>query len=836
MSSPSSSSKKAKSPTPPTNNRRRAFQACLQCRRRKTRCITDELDDGDHPCARCTRNNLTCEYGAVTKPEPVPPELSPSARCSPLPPLVWVPQAPRYTPPPEPSPPLPHTTPPPPNHRPRYSGSDYPDLGLCESLPLPPVHSDSLPSVLFESLPPALYMPLQTPSTYCSRSPQTHPGDVPLPLYPDNLSAGASQPPAAPAPAWTMPTSAPAQWPDVDVGVSASPSVVDLPRGSLTQPDMDPNTGDTGGGLKSVEADADVVRERMLGTAASITALLNTVVGSHQTRWQKSEWDRFRVGIITILPLLKPFGQHAASHSTQVLQEREGSLNAFAETAKRLLERMGTGQPINILSIRFNRIATRNELKEYRDAVKNFKVQLDYWRRMDLWVEATTSVQLTRGTLSRDVVTRALDNRTASETLRGGTPPVDIPPKPVSTLSRLPPGAAPPIGFMERVNWEDEAAWAPPEYLEVPPYIPRDARNGSTAGTGPRRRRSREFLQSWTIERAAAEDETDTPKKERYFFFGWKRAVSNDEAGGVTTEDDQDLDFDAPPRQRSIVNMLFALQAVSDTIPLLLEVMVRKPLPSAHENGAIGTALHSLIWIVEKYQTSGRLPPRLTTYITTLRRFLNTVNQDEVKAPTPPPHITSVFVKPNGEEGSATPSEEVVCINDFNERELWLPTRLCSSWEDLCLILIILHEASLYTTMQIQGVILDPVILTIVEMSTVCLFFGTIYSSILIIVFKKLAKVSKGVVWIQEAKQTSRNTVWNAWILMSLPLSWISWGVFYFAIFIMTFLWRSGNTSSPEEGPRQSQAQEYVPRVLTSSTYILGVLYLVLTVYTVRKI
>ncbi|KAJ6515999.1 hypothetical protein C8R45DRAFT_1206143 [Mycena sanguinolenta] len=59
--------------------RRRAMIACTNCRRRKIKCVTTE-EPPQHPCARCTKRGLVCEYVAVD--EPTTPE-SPSQPLTP---------------------------------------------------------------------------------------------------------------------------------------------------------------------------------------------------------------------------------------------------------------------------------------------------------------------------------------------------------------------------------------------------------------------------------------------------------------------------------------------------------------------------------------------------------------------------------------------------------------------------------------------------------------------------------------------------------------------------------------------------------------------------------
>ncbi|KAJ6456682.1 hypothetical protein C8R45DRAFT_1110802 [Mycena sanguinolenta] len=121
--------------TPFALQRRRTIMACLNCRKRKMRCITTEQPP-KNPCARCTRKGLACEYVAAEHDEdshcpeprfPTPPESS-ANRGHPRtePPSSWA--APSM-----PALPLPYTMPPPPHRRPRYSGTNYPDLSLSGS-------------------------------------------------------------------------------------------------------------------------------------------------------------------------------------------------------------------------------------------------------------------------------------------------------------------------------------------------------------------------------------------------------------------------------------------------------------------------------------------------------------------------------------------------------------------------------------------------------------------------------------------------------------------------------------------------------------------------------
>ncbi|KAJ6571024.1 hypothetical protein DFH09DRAFT_1079992 [Mycena vulgaris] len=62
-------------PTDPTGSqlttRSRVYIACIHCRKRKIRCITDEKGPLN-PCERCARRGLNCEYLSVGEQDPYP--------------------------------------------------------------------------------------------------------------------------------------------------------------------------------------------------------------------------------------------------------------------------------------------------------------------------------------------------------------------------------------------------------------------------------------------------------------------------------------------------------------------------------------------------------------------------------------------------------------------------------------------------------------------------------------------------------------------------------------------------------------------------------------------
>ncbi|KAJ7664196.1 hypothetical protein B0H17DRAFT_302835 [Mycena rosella] len=82
----------------------------------------------------------------------------------------------------------------------------------------------------------------------------------------------------------------------------------------------------------------------------------------------------------------------------------------------------------------------------------------------------------------------------------------------------------------------------------------------------------------------------------------------------------------------------------------------------------------------------------------------------------------------------------------------------------------------LFTILQISSASYDPMVRTVVQLSIVCLFFGAVYACILLMKFGKLEAEGAARVWIhQTIPVLPRNTFWNTWIMLAMPLVWIIW-------------------------------------------------------------
>jgi len=140
----------------------------------------------------------------------------------------------------------------------------------------------------------------------------------------------------------------------------------------------------------------------------------------------------------------------------------------------------------------------------------------------------------------------------------------------------------------------------------------------------------------------------------------------------------------------------------------------------------------------------------------------------------------------------------------------------------------------LFTVLQISSALCDPVIRTVVQLAMVHLFFGAIYAFILSTTFGKLETEPEGIGWIRQiADRPPRSPFWNTWIMLSMPLAWIIWGVIYFGFFMLIFFWHTG-TGNADGNFKPSPSQEYGPRAITTLMMAVGMAYLTLMVMAVR--
>ncbi|KAJ3755358.1 hypothetical protein EV360DRAFT_85976 [Lentinula raphanica] len=192
-----------------------------------------------------------------------------------------------------------------------------------------------------------------------------------------------------------------------------------------------------------------------------------------------------------------------------------------------------------------------------------------------------------------------------------------------------------------------------------------------------------------------------------------------------------------------------------------------------------------------------------------------------------------------------------------------------------CLFLIVHNRAtdenakkhSIYsailTMFQIDSAETDPLTRTAALLSLICAIMSLSYGCIYIVRFGTMRSMYRASIWaevcapiihtnpllthsltpfpifsdshpLQEAQKTKTLLWWNVWVLLAMPAIWMSWSMILFILSILSFVWRTGDSSDPQDRPPLSDAAELGPRVAITFVFLLGMVYFFLIVRTLR--
>ncbi|KAF8891404.1 hypothetical protein BD779DRAFT_1515040 [Infundibulicybe gibba] len=142
--------------------------------------------------------------------------------------------------------------------------------------------------------------------------------------------------------------------------------------------------------------------------------------------------------------------------------------------------------------------------------------------------------------------------------------------------------------------------------------------------------------------------------------------------------------------------------------------------------------------------------------------------------------------------------------------------------------------------LQIPNVANHPVTRTATFMCLLFTVMGGMYSSMLILHFLDSEIDISSSTKLQDLLEPQNcHSIWNIWVMLSLPTIWIYWGVFYFLLSVVFLVWGStapgvhGDTNSMSGalGPRLS----LILRLPMMGIALLGFIYLIATILTLRR-
>ncbi|TFK37213.1 hypothetical protein BDQ12DRAFT_608172 [Crucibulum laeve] len=166
-------------------------------------------------------------------------------------------------------------------------------------------------------------------------------------------------------------------------------------------------------------------------------------------------------------------------------------------------------------------------------------------------------------------------------------------------------------------------------------------------------------------------------------------------------------------------------------------------------------------------------------------------------------------------------------INLKNSWEFFVNS-LIKEWKILNIVSVLLLSAIL-TILQIDSAASDPIIRYSALLSMVCALVSLLYGCVYIIRFTTMRKTHKAAAWAAEGRSKT-HILWNVWVLLALPATWLSWSILLYITCIIAFVWRTG--TSGDIVPESALQDVIWPRIVISATLGLGIVYFILIMIT----
>ncbi|KAF9527384.1 hypothetical protein CPB83DRAFT_856456 [Crepidotus variabilis] len=154
-------------------------------------------------------------------------------------------------------------------------------------------------------------------------------------------------------------------------------------------------------------------------------------------------------------------------------------------------------------------------------------------------------------------------------------------------------------------------------------------------------------------------------------------------------------------------------------------------------------------------------------------------------------------------------------------------------WKTLNIISVLLLSAIL-TLLQIDAAAADPVTRHLALFSLICSLISLLFGCMYIVRFGSMRKTYRAAEWALEAKKTKTVIWWNVWVLLAMPVVWLTWSIILYIACIMTFIWRTG---PPDASPPSTISAHglLVTRTMLSFVLFIGIIYACLVLATFRR-
>ncbi|KIM38312.1 hypothetical protein M413DRAFT_30162 [Hebeloma cylindrosporum] len=139
-------------------------------------------------------------------------------------------------------------------------------------------------------------------------------------------------------------------------------------------------------------------------------------------------------------------------------------------------------------------------------------------------------------------------------------------------------------------------------------------------------------------------------------------------------------------------------------------------------------------------------------------------------------------------------------------------------WKTFNLISALLLSAIL-TILQIESAAADPLTRYFAIVSLICALISLLFGCMYIIRFGSMRKTYKAAEWALEAQKSKTVIWWNVWVLLGMPVVWLTWSIMLYIASIMSFVWR---TTVQDAGPPTALSGGSLLAVRIVITFVLG--------------
>ncbi|KAJ3537256.1 hypothetical protein NMY22_g5662 [Coprinellus aureogranulatus] len=202
--------------------------------------------------------------------------------------------------------------------------------------------------------------------------------------------------------------------------------------------------------------------------------------------------------------------------------------------------------------------------------------------------------------------------------------------------------------------------------------------------------------------------------------------------------------------------------------------------------------------------------------------------------PTSPVHATSVVHLPLPFPDEWTPTSVSPSLFRFKHSWEAFIDSLIREWKTLNVVSALLSSAIL-SIFQVQEAAEDPVTRTLALLSLVSALMSLSYGCMYIVRFSTMRSMFRASKWAEQAQKTKTLIWWNVWVMLAMPVVWMSWAMLFFLSSIMSFVWRTGSEDDPEVRPPLPRKAALGPRIAITAVLALGFVYLFMIIRTLKQ-